>query len=161
MQFDRAGISTQIFNGKCILLERCQNDRIMGEACSTNENMAFTVCGSVVKTTKHTLNMSWKTTATRSNHDLWHRGLGYPGKAVLESMFTEQVSGMNTQIKGDVIDCDICVDAKQTKKSSTGTLTRARLEHVVHSNLIGPIEPLGKSRYILTFIVEDSRFTKI
>ena len=61
------------------------------------------------------------------------------------------------------IDCNTCVETKQTKTAATGTLAKGGVKHVVHSDIIGPIDPqtIGGARYILCFIVESSRYAKV
>lgn len=44
-----------------------------------------------------------------------------------------------------------------------GNLVKEINDHVVHSDIDGPVEPvsLGKKKYILTFTVKRSRFAKV
>lgn len=59
--------------------------------------------------------------------------------------------------------CDTFLQAKQTKAPATGRLARLEKYQVVHSDIFGPVLPptIGKSRYIVTFFVEKSKFAKV
>lgn len=72
------------------------------------------------------------------------------------------VEGMDLNQKPCVIDCEVCVEAKQFKATCTGSIAKEKEDHVFHSDIIGLIQPflIGKSTDILTFIVERSIFKK-
>ena len=61
------------------------------------------------------------------------------------------------------IDCGTCIESKQMKSAATGKLSKGGVNHIIHSDIIGPIDPcsLGGARYILCFIVEASRYSKV
>lgn len=67
---------------------------------------------------------------------------------------------------GDFVQCDVwMLEWMQNRLSNPACVRKFKEEklHVVHSDIVGPAESFsfGKARYILTVIVERSRFAKV
>lgn len=73
------------------------------------------------------------------------------------------VEGLKLQAKPNIVDCEVCVEIKQSKARCSGKLAKEEEDYVIHSGIIGSIKlfSTGISRYILAFIVERSRFAKL
>ena len=81
----------------------------------------------------------------------------------VRKLATGIAKGVDMTETSQCIDCNTCVETKQTKTAATGTLAKGGVKHVVHSDIIGPIDPqtIGGARYILCFIVEPRRYAKV
>lgn len=98
-----------------------------------------------------------------SGAGLWHRRLSRIGLDTVCRMAEKQVVGIALNISSPTIHCDTCPEEKPPKRLTTGRLITCDEYHTVHSKVIGPIQPLriGKSRYIVPFIVERPMFAKV
>ncbi len=78
-------------------------------------------------------------------------------------MINGSVDGMKRSDKYVQLSCTTCTIAKHTKARTTGVLLKQRADHVIHTDICGPIKPmtLGQSHYFISFIVERSRFSKV
>ncbi|UYV79748.1 FHDC1 [Cordylochernes scorpioides] len=92
----------------------------------------------------------------------WHRKLGHIGMQNLRKL-ESLVDGMELnkleKLENDV--CEICIMAKQTRKSFGNERSRAtRPLEIVHTDLCGPIEPLthDNKKYIMTFLDDYTHF---
>lgn len=63
----------------------------------------------------------------------------------------------------DSVQCDIWVSAKQTKPCVMGKLVKKEQDHVASFDIVRRAEPvsLEMKRYLLTSVVERSRFLKV
>lgn len=162
-QLDKYGISTLFQNGKCELLDREQKNVCIGYAIERKADKLFVLEGNVVKSKKK-INIACTTnTDVTSGIDLWHQRLGHISKDVVQKMADGMVEGLSTEDKAQNIECIPCVEAKQTKMPSTGTIVKGEIHHAIHSDMIGPIKPqsLGGAKYIICFMVEASRLSKV
>lgn len=77
-------------------------------------------------------------------------------------MATCVVEGLDTNEEVRRINCNLCVETKQSKSPAVGKLAKGVVHHVVHSDMIGLVSPqtVGGARYIVRFIVESSRYSK-
>ncbi|UYV75109.1 FHDC1 [Cordylochernes scorpioides] len=92
----------------------------------------------------------------------WHRKLGHIGMQNLRKL-ESLVDGMelNKLEKQENDVCEICIMAKQTRKSFGNERSRAtRPLEIVHTDLCGPIEPLthDNKKYIMTFLDDYTHF---
>lgn len=162
VQLDKAGISTKFDNGSCSLIDRQERNTVIGHAYPSDSEGLYTLDASIDPTGTPVVAAIAQTAKINKGTDLWHRRLGHIGKDTVRSMY-EKVEGMSPNVTTKEDCCETCVEAKQTKMPSVGRVVQLEEEHVIHSDIIGPISPEtpGKSRYILTFIVEKSRFAKV
>ena len=163
-QLDAAGISTVIEDGKCMFLDRDGKYSSIGYATRRNSDELFVLNGTFVSP-RHKFACVSSTTSEQSSDgmDLWHRRFGHVSKSQIEQMANLHVDGINFSVEAQTIDCTNCVYSKHHKSPCTGRLVKGRVEHVIHSDIIGPIGPLslGDGRFILCFIVEKSRYAKV
>ncbi|UYV82416.1 K02A2.6-like [Cordylochernes scorpioides] len=92
----------------------------------------------------------------------WHRKLGHIGMQNLRKL-ESLVDGMelNKLEKQENDLCEICIMAKQTRKSFGNERYRAtRPLEIGHTDLCGPIEPLTQNnkKYIMTFLDDYTHF---
>ena len=71
--------------------------------------------------------------------NLWHIRLGHMSKDMLIQKAKGAVKGMNIKAKAEIIECNTCVKAKQTKPTSTGTFAKRVIDHFVRSDVTYPI----------------------
>ncbi|UYV76882.1 K02A2.6-like, partial [Cordylochernes scorpioides] len=92
----------------------------------------------------------------------WHRKLGHirmQNLRKLESLVDGMELNKLENQENDV--CEICIMAKQTRKSFGNERSRAtRPLEIVHTDLCGPIEPLthDNKKYIMTFLDDYTHF---
>jgi hypothetical protein len=90
--------------------------------------------------------------------DIVHQRLGHPGQKVSE-IYAGQMGA-----EGEVKDCQVCVQAKQTRGPfpPSDTTTTRPLE-LIHSDLIGPFHnaSLEGARYALTIMDDYTRFSEV
>jgi transposase InsO family protein len=96
---------------------------------------------------------------------LWHHRFGHPGQHILESI-SEHVVGISGALKNSNLKiCQGCIYAKSHRQPfpKTSTNRATQLLERVHSDLCGPmpVPSLNGSRYILTFIDDASRYTRV
>lgn len=163
-QLDKSGISTTISNGRCIFTDRYENENAIGYATRRRVDGLFILNGMVIpKETSVAFVGRTKVKETEQGVDLWHQRLGHISKDRVRNMTGEFVTGMSLSDEAERIDCTTCVESKQHKASATGTLVKENGRDAIHSDIIGPIRPrsLGGGRYLLCFIVGQSRFGKV
>lgn len=78
-------------------------------------------------------------------------------------MIEKHVKAMDLNISAHDKHFDYCLKAKQTRSMATGKLSQLKEHHVGHSEIAGHIktQTVGKENFILTFIVEKSRLSKV
>lgn len=93
---------------------------------------------------------------------LWHLRLNHASKSYLEAASKIIPCLKNIKFTDDIFDCVECKLGKISKQpSNTTRCRRSKLLTLVHSDLMGPINPSSferKSRYIVTFIDDFSRY---
>lgn len=96
----------------------------------------------------------------------WHRILGHRDPAAIKLMFEKGLTqGMEFTECKEKLFCDICAQAKMTRlpfpKESLNRSTSVL--DLIHSDVCGPMKTMSPSgkRYMLTFIDDFSRFTKV
>ena len=99
-------------------------------------------------------------TATIS--DLWHERMGHIGAKALKQL-PEKTTGCKLDPKEvkNTSECEICIQAKATRKVSRVEMPRAStILEKVHSDICGPIAPesLSKKRYFVSFIDDKTRW---
>lgn len=161
-QLDRAGISSRFDNGMCLLLDRKEKNRIIGHASPSECEGLYLLQAQVYRKRRPKSLFSARSHEAKGE-DLWHRRFGHVDIETIRKMPENYVEGMDLNITAQSRHCGTCLEAKQTKAPTTGKLAKSDEDHIVHSDVIGPIHPqtLGNSRYIVTFIVEKSRFAKV
>lgn len=89
--------------------------------------------------------------------DLWHERIGHVVKGDLRILPKGFINGSDVNTNLDVVECNACTDAKQTKTVCNDLLAAGREGYVLNSGIIGPIKvpSWGGSGYILTLIVID------
>uniref|UniRef100_A0ACD5TNX4 Uncharacterized protein n=1 Tax=Avena sativa TaxID=4498 RepID=A0ACD5TNX4_AVESA len=94
--------------------------------------------------------------------DLWHRRLGHPSRAIVESVLrTNKIACVPSNNLSSV--CDACQRAKvhQLPFRDSSHLTHAPLE-LIHSDVWGPtVTSIGGFKYYVSFLDDFSRFTWI
>lgn len=96
----------------------------------------------------------------------WHRVLGHRNNEAIKTMINNNlVNGIHMDKCNCQNDCEICLKAKMTRKpfAREKPKTATQILDVIYSDLCGPMQtvsPNGK-KYILTFIDEFSRYTKV
>lgn len=162
-QLDNSGISTLIEGGKCVLIDRRDKRSQLGFAKRRSTDDLFVLEGIVVKGEKVACMYKAEVADPPTGIDLWHRRLGHVAKDRVKKMAAGFVDGIDVTEKAQTIDCMPCVEAKQTMSPATGTLAKGNAGHIVHSDVIGPINPrtVGGARYVICFIVELSRMSKV
>lgn len=102
-----------------------------------------------------------QTAQLAENAEVWHRKLGHLGKDSLKKL-EKMCLGMN--LKGKLLSCEICLQAKQQRKPFSSERQRAdRPLALVHTDVSGPVHPEthdGK-RYVLSFIDDYTHFAKV
>lgn len=94
--------------------------------------------------------------------DLWHKRFGHVAKNVIQMISKGHVKGLDANINRNVVKCNACVDAKQTRTAHKGFVGAEDEEHIIHFDNIGRIEipSEGGSWYILSMTVEKYPFGK-
>lgn len=96
----------------------------------------------------------------------FHRIFGHKNIESIKKMINEKlVTGIElTKCKCES-QCEICIDSKLARKSfkKEKQKTTKKILDLVHTDLCGPMKTstISKKRYILTFIDDHSRYTKI
>lgn len=93
---------------------------------------------------------------------LWHNRLGHLHPDAVIHFLCQRNSVILT--RKDFLPCDDCAMGKLTQSPSTSSFHRSpRVLNLVHSDILGPISPATKSgmKYIISFIDDHSRFTKL
>jgi transposase InsO family protein len=95
--------------------------------------------------------------------DIWHKRFGHVSKRQIDILAKgEVVSGMKNIGKEN--ECDVCVQAKQTRESFARSSSRASTPlELVHSDVMGPIriQGVGGERYIVTLLDDYSRYSEV
>lgn len=97
----------------------------------------------------------------------FHRIFGHRNIESIKRMITEKlVTGIElTKCEKCESKCTVCFASKMTRKSFTkkGTKSTTKIFDLVHTDICGPMRTLTpqKKRYVLTFIDDFSRYTKI
>lgn len=70
---------------------------------------------------------------------------------------------VSTWTKVSVNQMKKCIDAKKTTDSATGTIVKEIVHHIIHYDIIGPIQlrTIRGARRILCSIVEAGRYAKV
>ena len=102
---------------------------------------------------------------TISDGDSWHQRMGHIGATALRAL-PEKTLGCDLDPKKveKGLKCDICIQAKATKKVSRVEMPRAStILEKVHSDICGPITPetLSKRRYFVSFIDDKTRWATV
>ena len=164
-QLDSVGISTLVEDGECIFVDRDNRRLPLGYASRRRSDDLFVIQGVVVQPQYKSFSMSMEKSGEENAQglELWHRRLGHVSKERVKQLTSGIVEGIDMNDKPQRIDCRPCVEAKQSKSPATGRLAKGDVHHVVHSDIIGPIEPrtIGGARYIIVFMVEASRYAKV
>ncbi len=73
------------------------------------------------------------------------------------------VLGFSLDDKTKKVDCSTCPESKQSKQACNGNLIKNGTGHVIHLDIVFPmsVESKGKSKYFVTFVVENSRLAKV
>ena len=163
-QLDKSDISTIIEGGECVLVDRKANRCELGYAKRRQSDHLFVLQGTVSRQSRTSMcsvigNVGYK----QSGEELWHRRLGHISKSRARQLAAGIVEGIDMNAVAEQIDCNTCVETKQSKSPASGSLSKGQLNHTIHSDMIGPISPstIGGARYILCFIVETSRYAKV
>ena len=96
---------------------------------------------------------------------LWHMRLGHASLNYRRQL--QKIHNELKDIKFDesIKDCEICILAKMEKQPFTEIRTRAdKPLYRIHTDLMGPIKPVslpGENKFIISFIDDFSRYTKI
>lgn len=97
--------------------------------------------------------------------ELWHRRFGHLNpKSLVKLIQDDMVVGLNQSVSDkdkDIVVCESCVIGKQTRKPFVTRETRAsRVLEVVHSDVCGPIAPVGVEgkKYFVSFTDDWSHF---
>jgi hypothetical protein len=97
--------------------------------------------------------------------DSWHERMGHIGATALKAL-PEKATGCDLDPKEvtNTSKCDICIQAKATRKVSQVEMPRAStILEKVHSDICGPISPetLSKKRYFVSFIDDKTRWATV
>jgi hypothetical protein len=92
----------------------------------------------------------------------WHERMGHMGATALK-LLPEKATGcdLNPKEVKNTSECEICIQAKATRKVSRVEMPRAStILEKVHSDICGPIAPesLSKKRYFVSFIDDKTRW---
>lgn len=114
----------------------------------------------------NTINFANKITEENNCIHTWHRKLGHRDiKAIQQLINFDLADGIQIKNCNEQITCECCIQGKMTRKSlpkESHSRANAVLD-LVHTDLCGPIPyitPTG-NRYVLTFIDDYSRYTKV
>jgi transposase InsO family protein len=97
------------------------------------------------------------------NVELWHERFGHAGQDAIRRLQNgTAVTGMHS-VK-DKKECDVCIQAKQTRESFSRSTSRAAYPlELVHSDLVGPmrVQGLRGERYFVTLLDDFSRYCEV
>ena len=99
--------------------------------------------------------------ARNATYDLhtWHKILGHCKKSDIKKL-SNLVKGMKIKLTPNyALNCDICIQGKISHdKNKTLDCKAAKILAFIHSDFVGPIQPLPKNgyRYVLNFIYDYS-----
>ena len=163
-QLDAKGISTVIEKGVCKLIDRNNSRAQIGFATRRRTDNLYILQGNAnVSRDRLLCARSKQSNSHPRDLILWHQRLGHISKDRVKKTANEKVLGVNLEQLPETIDCIPCVESKQTKSRSDGTLAKGYIHHTIHTDIIGPFQPpsIGGSRYIGCFVVEASRYGKV
>jgi hypothetical protein len=97
--------------------------------------------------------------------DSWHERMGHIGATALKALPEKAIGcGLDPKEVSNTSGCDICIQAKATRKVSQVEMPRASTTlEKVHSDICGPISPetLSKKRYFVSFIDDKTRWATV
>lgn len=155
---DKTGIIAKFLNGKFMVVDRQERDQAIGIVSSCKRDGPYTLDSRVHRQDNSALD-TVKTKSKPEGLDLWHRRLDHTDNATVWNM-NRNVKGMNVNLSPSSEHCASCLEVKQKETASARRLIKRGVDHVIHSDTIGPVElkTFGKSKNIVTFIVGRSRF---
>ena len=152
-QLDSKGISTVIENGIGKLLDRERSKDQIGFGTRRGSDSLYILEGRVSTSRGKLLYIQTKKLDSHSKGlQLWHQRLGNISKGRVKAMENDRVVGMNLTAKPEISDCVPCVESKQTRSRSDGSLAKGNTHHVIHFDVIGLIT-LTLSRSVKLYIL--------
>jgi hypothetical protein len=148
-------------DGAVILTDEDENSRIIGEPV----NDIYVLSPQTPPSPSPSANHASAASSASGTIDLWHHRLGHPGNRTLENIH-KFVTGIDKPLKLDATRpiCEGCALAKSHRAPfPSSSKTRAtEILGRLHTDLCGPLAPSpGGARYILTFIDDATRFTRV
>lgn len=128
------------------------------------ENSARKIVQNVVENQEES-NLAYKTSSEIALS--WHRRLGHLNfKDLLEGARKGTMKGLNINFSLNNVDmqCDICSKGKMIRNSFPKMSERkTNLLEIIHTDVCGPfrVESLGKSKYYIEFIDDNSRWCEV
>jgi hypothetical protein len=95
------------------------------------------------------------------SYDLWHARLGHVSQSYLKKM--NSLGLISSSNYSSMNKCEVCVEAKITKKTCTSVKRETDLLNLMHTDL-GDLKQTmtrGGKKYYVTFIDDFSRYTKL
>lgn len=153
-QIDKARIFSRVANSTSMLLDRHDQNLIIGIAPSTGRGGLYTPDAKV----QHD-NMSEVVATSSIIKENWCSTVAsYIGACVQRhfwNMAGQHMQGMALDTSAPSRNCDTHLEAKQSNSCTTGRLAKYEENRVKHSDVIGHIHPLifVKPNYVVTFVV--------
>jgi hypothetical protein len=103
---------------------------------------------------------------SRTKIQEWHEKFGHINEQQLKELArSNEVYGLNIGCNEHLINCSICLKAKQTRKSFSRNESHKKetLLELIHTDICGPmrVNSIGGSRYFITFIDDKSGWCEI
>jgi hypothetical protein len=103
---------------------------------------------------------------SRTKIQEWHEKFGHINEQQLKELArSNEVYGLNIGCNEHLINCSICLKAKQTRKSFSRNVSHKKetLLELIHTDICGPmrVNSIGGSRYFITFIDDKSGWCEI
>jgi hypothetical protein len=103
---------------------------------------------------------------SRTKIQEWHEKFGHINEQQLKELArSNEVYGLNIGCNEHLINCSVCLKAKQTRKSFSRNESHKKetLLELIHTDICGPmrVNSIGGSRYFITFIDDKSGWCEI
>ena len=162
-QLDSNGICTVVKDGKCMFLDRLNNDNQLGYAELRASNNLFQVRAELHYQPEISENRAL-TVSTQQGVELCHLRLCHIGAQQVTEMFQDKSLGINLSARPQNIDCITCIKSRMAKSTSSGHVIKAfDNDTCVHSDICGPfpIASWGMALYFVSFSHAKSRYAAV